>query len=113
MANACPPAEAAVLIELAGMSVKNAVGPSKATFVVKRGPTAGSAHAYVRAAPTRASYDWQSSIDGERWVSIPSTVRADAEFHGLEAATLYWFRHRRVTKEGISDWSEAVSYRAG
>ena len=113
MANACPSTEAAVLIELAGMSVKNALGPSKATFVVKPGRTADSAHAYARAAPTRASYDWQWSTDGERWVSIPSTVRADAELRGLEAATLYWFRYRSVTKAGISDWSDAVTYRAG
>lgn len=113
MANASTADDAALLIELAGMSVKNALGPSKQAFVVKRGPTADSAHAYARARRTRASYEWQMSTDGERWVSVPSTVRADAAFHGLEALTLYWFRYRTVTREGTSDWSDAVSFRAG
>ena len=85
------------------MSVKHAVGPSKATFGVKRSRMADSSHAYARAAPARASQDGQSSTDGERWVSTPWIVQADAELPGLEAATLYWFGYRSLTKEGISD----------
>jgi hypothetical protein len=109
MADQAPAAEAAAIIERAGMSVKDVAGPSKATFVVKAGRVTGSAHAYARAAKTRASFDWQLSSDGERWVSIASTVRADATFDELTAGTLYWFRYRTVTKEGTSDWSEPVS----
>ena len=83
--------------------MKHALGPSKATFGVKRSRTADSAHACARAAPARASQDGQSSTDGERWVSIPWTVQADAELHGLEAASPYWFDYRSLTKERISD----------
>jgi hypothetical protein len=108
-----PPAEAAAIIERAGMSVKNVAGPSKATFVVKPGRTADSAHAYARAAKTRASYEWQYAIAEEPWLSIAPTVRADAEFHELAAGTTYWFRVRTVTKAGVSDWSEVVTLVAG
>ena len=94
--------EAAAIAKGAGMSVKNAAGPSKATFVVKQGRAPRSARAYARAAKTRASYDWQYSIDGERWLSIATTVRANAEFEDLVLGTRYWFRCRCVTKEGVS-----------
>ena len=65
----------------------------------------GSRHAYARPARTRASFDWQLLRDGERWVSIASTVR----FEGLTAGAFYGLPYRTVTSEGISDWSPPVS----
>jgi hypothetical protein len=111
LANFSPSVEqAAELIARSGMSVKESAGPSKPTFEVKPGRTSGSAHAYARAPKTRTSYDWQYSVDGERWLSIPSTVRADAEFEGLVAGTRYSFRCRTTTRAGVSDWSEVVVF---
>jgi hypothetical protein len=95
------------------MSVKDVAGPSKATFVVTRGRVPSSAHAYARAAKSRASYDWLYSTDGERWLSLPTTVRADAELEELAPGTVYLFRVRWTTKEGVSDWNEVVTYLAG
>jgi hypothetical protein len=106
VADAYPPLEAAAVIERAGMSVKDARGPSKPDFVVKEGPVSGSVHLYARAATTRASYHWQYSPDGEPWLSAPETMRADAVLEGLAAGTSYGFRYRVVTREGISGWSE-------
>ncbi len=106
------PDEAAGIAVRAGLRVKNTAGPSKATFAVKPGRTPGSARAYARAAKTRASYEWQYSSDGVHWLSVPTTVRADAHIEGLVAGAQYWFRCRSVTKDGVSDWSEVVVCRA-
>jgi hypothetical protein len=113
IANGLPPPEAAVVIERSGMNVKDARGPSKGAMVVKRGRTPDAAHVYAKAAKTRASYEWQRSDDGERWVSFAITHQADAATDGLVAGTLYWFRLRTSTKDGVSDWTEPVAYRAG
>jgi hypothetical protein len=102
------PADAAAIVVRSGMSVKNVAGPKKAPFVVKQGPVTGSAHAYARAARTRASYEWQCSLGGVGWVDIAPTVKADAEFRGLAAGRRYFFRYRCVSKAGVSDWSDVV-----
>jgi hypothetical protein len=108
LASAKPPEEAAEVIVRAGFSVKNARGPSKRAFAVKPGRTPGSVRAYAKAAASRASYDWQTSKDGTTWVSIASTTRADATFEGLLAGRPAWFRCRSLTKDGASDWSDAL-----
>jgi hypothetical protein len=103
------PGEEAVIIARAGMRVKNARGPSKPTFEAKQLPVSGAVHLFARAAKSRASYEWQYSTDEEHWLSGAPTVRADATLHGLAYGTVYFFRYRTVTKEGVSDWSQIVS----
>ena len=91
--------------------MKDAKGPSKSALRVKQGPTSGSAHAYARAATTRASYEWQYAPEGGAWVSLPRTVRADARLDGLVPGTTYSLRVRNLTKDGTSDWLGPVTFR--
>jgi hypothetical protein len=100
---------AEAVIASAGMSVKRSSGHAKPDFVAKRGPLPGTARLVARAPRTRASYDWQRSTDGETWIDLERTVRADAEVRDLAAATRYLFRYRTVTKDGVGDFSQVVS----
>jgi hypothetical protein len=101
--------DAAAIIERSGMSVKRSSGHGKPEFEAKLGRVSGSVHLVARAAKTRASYDWAYSLDGATWMLRPSTVRADAVIPNLAPRTRYFFRFRRVTKDGVGDWSQIVS----
>ena len=104
------PFEVAVaIVTNAGMSVKNASGPSKPDFEVKLGKVSGTVHLFARAAKTRASYEWQYRTPETPWTSAEPTVRADAVLSGLTPGVSYSFRYRAVTKAGVGDWSQVVS----
>jgi hypothetical protein len=103
------PGEQAAIIARAGMSVKDARGPSKPTFEAKQLPVSGKVHLFARAEKRRASYDWQYSKGEDAWLSGPRTVRADVTLEGLVRGAVYFFRYRTVTKEGVSDWRQSVS----
>jgi hypothetical protein len=95
------------------MDVKDARGPSKPLLRIVPGPLASAAHVYARAERTRASYEFQYAREGDAWVSIAPTVRADAPLEGLVPGLSYSVRVRTATKAGLSDFSEPVTFRAG
>ena len=112
VANASPGAAEAVIAS-AGMSVKGSSGHGKPDFEAKQGPTSGTARLVARAAKVRASYDWQQSSDGMTWVDLARTMRADADVEGLSAGTRYVFRVRKLTQDGIGEWSQVVALLVG
>lgn len=97
------------IITNAGMYVKNATGPVKGGFVVKQGRVSGMARMIALAERTKASYDWQYSLDGVTWISVASTVWAHQDVTGLVPARVYFFRYRSLTRAGVGDWSQVVS----
>jgi len=98
------------LIQSGGMSIKKtAVRPSR-LFNAKAGATSGTAKLVAQSAARRASYEWQTSIDGGKtWVSAPSTLQAKTSVGGFTPGTSVMFRYRPVTKTGEADWSQAVT----
>ena len=102
------PGEAEALIASAGLHVKGSSGHPKPNFVAKQGRTSSTARLLVKAPRVRTSYDWQQSSDGESWIDLPRTMRADADVSELVAGSRYFFRYRTLTKEGVSDWSQVV-----
>jgi hypothetical protein len=105
------PAEAASIIQAAGMSEKGSSGHFKGGFEVKQGGVSGSARLIAVAEKTRASYDWEYSTDGTSWIRLDSTVRANTTVEGLIPGKMYFFRYRTVTKAGTSNWSQVISLR--
>ncbi len=69
----------------------------------------GTAKLIAKAVATRASYEWQYSIDQKTWTSAPSTLQARTDILALTAGTAYCFRVRGVTKAGEGNWSQVVS----
>jgi hypothetical protein len=112
VANASP-GEAEAIIASAGMSVKRSSGHPKPAFEAKQGPVSGTALLVAKAPKTRASYDWQSSLDGIVWVDLERTMRADTAVSGLVACNRYLFRYRVLKKDGVGDFSDAVSLLVG
>lgn len=101
--------EGAAVIERAGLQVKRRGTRSKANLTARRGPVSGEARLVAKSAGDRVSYEWQRSFDGVTWSGVPSTRKANTVVRGLTPGVWVYFRHRVVTKDGVSDWGQAVS----
>jgi hypothetical protein len=103
------PAEAAVIIERAGMSVKKPPSRNKAPFEARQGRVSGSAERVAKAVAKRASYEWQYSTDQASWVIAATTLQADVVVSGLTPGVEYFFRFLPLVKTGLGDFSQVVS----
>ncbi len=103
------PASAESIIEAAGMSTRKLVTHPKNDIKVEQGAVSGTATLIAKAVATRASYEWQYSIDQKTWTSAPTTLQAKTDILALAVGTAYFFRVRGVTKAGEQNWSQVVS----
>jgi hypothetical protein len=103
------PEHAGSIIEGSGMSEKRAAVQHKAPFALTRGPVSGSVVLKVRSAGDRARYAWQWSTDGVLWHDAPPTQQAQTTIKGLPVGKRCWFRFRVTLKDGVKDWSQALS----
>jgi hypothetical protein len=104
------PQGAAAIIESAGMDVKRSSGHGRAQFKAAKGPNPGSVSLIAQREKTRASYEWQCSVDGVTWVTALWTVKASAILRGLEEGKRYFFRMRSVTKQGMRDFGQVITF---
>lgn len=105
-------ANAAAIITSASMALRKVPVRPKRAFSVKPGPVAGSVKIVTPSAGTRVSYDWESSADGgATWQPLPTTLQARTAMTGLQVGSTYSFRYRAVTKNGVGDWSEPVTFK--
>ena len=70
----------------------------------------GSVVVVAKAAGDRATYEWQYARLGEPWMDVAPTRQAKKMLDGLVPAVMYQFRVRAVTREGRSDFRDAVSF---
>ena len=82
----------------------------KPQLAVKAGPVSGSVVVVAKAAGDRATYEWQYARLGEPWMDVAPTRQAKKMLDGLVPAVMYQFRVRAVTREGRSDFRDAVSF---
>jgi hypothetical protein len=108
VANASP-ADAAAIIQSAGMGVRKVTLRTKGELAVQQGAVSGAVKLTAKAVAARACYEWQYSTDQKTWTEVPPTLKAKADISGLTAATAYFFRFRGITKTGTGDWSQVVS----
>jgi len=102
------PARARAIIESAGLTVVTRTPRRKPNLAAKYGTIPGRIVLEGKAV-RGASYHWQMSIDQKTWTDLPESVKATLTVDGLTPATTYSFRFRTLTKDGLSDWSGAVS----
>jgi len=98
--------DAEAVVVSSGMSVKQSAGPSKADFAAKQLAKSGSVRLEVRDPGVEASFDWQWSTDGVHWADAGRTVHTHLDLHELTPGTVYFFRYRTLTSEGLTDWSD-------
>jgi hypothetical protein len=51
-------------------------------------------------------HEWQYSADQVTWTVIPGTRQAKTTVSGLPVGVALHFRHRTLTKDGYSEWSD-------
>jgi hypothetical protein len=103
------PENGPAIIASAGVAVGKTRVHAARAFTAQQGPVSGSAHLTAIVAARRASYEWQSSVDGgHTWVTAPGTLKASATITGLPVGVSVQFRSRAVTKAGEGDWSQSV-----
>ena len=104
------PENSAAIIQSAGMSVKKVPVHKPRVFAATQGAVSGTVKLATAAAGNRASYDWETSVDGGKtWAPLPSTLQAKTTVAGLTAGTTVLFRYRAVTKTGVADWAQPVA----
>ena len=102
-------AAGAAIIEGAGMTVSKKPERTKAPFAARYGVIPGRVRLDVKAVRRPVTFYWQMSTDQKTWTSLPDTPYARTTIDGLTAATVYYFRFRTLTKDGVSDWSLVIS----
>jgi hypothetical protein len=104
------PANSAAIIASAGMGTRKIPAIHKRVFSATPGTVSGTMKLVTDAAAPRASYEWQSSIDGGKtWVALPTTLQAKTTVLGLTPGATVTFRYRAVTKTGEGDWAQPIS----
>ena len=104
------PANAAAMIQAAGMTLRKTTLHDKAALSIKQGTVTGTVVLAAKAAGRRAAYGWQYSTDQKTWTNVPPTIQAKAGVSGLTAGTLYYFRVQPLLPAGEQNWSEIVSF---
>jgi hypothetical protein len=78
---------------------------------LKQGAESGSVELWIQHPGISSSFDFQASTDGSHWFDVGRSVHARFRLTGLVPGTLYWFRHRALTRDGVGDWSDPITFR--
>jgi hypothetical protein len=103
-------AQAAGIITSAGMLIKKVTVQDKPELALYQGATTGTARARAKSRGRGVTYWWEFSSDQKTWSSASATRVANTSFANLTPGTLYYFRFQALTKAGLSDWSQIVSF---
>jgi hypothetical protein len=103
------PDHAEEIIRSAGMGVRKSGSKPKPPLAASAGSVSGTARLAAFVGKSRASHEWQWSLDQKAWNSAASTLQGKTTIAGLTPGAVVYFRHRMVTKAGESDWSQVVT----
>jgi hypothetical protein len=105
------PANAAAIINSAGMVVKKQPFHVKNDLNFRKATVSGSVVVMARVGSRqKQSHEWEYSIDGGKtWLPIAPTTQAKITIAGLTAGSTVQVKHRAITKTGPSPWTDAAS----
>jgi hypothetical protein len=83
---------APAIIKGAGLSVKKTATRKPRVFAALAGATSGTVKIEAPSAGHRASYEWQSSLDGKTWTDLGATLQAKTAMTGQTPGTVLQFR---------------------
>jgi hypothetical protein len=111
------PEEAASTIEAAGLTVARVGKHTKPILAVTKGPTPGSVNLDANATALGAGgkkktfFNWQSTVDGKVFVSLPSTPKCRTSAAGFTPLNEVGFRVSVTNSDGIAgEWSQIVTF---
>ena len=109
-------AQAVSTLQAGGVAVAIAPSHSKAILVIKQGP-AGSVSLDANVAALTAglrgkfSFNWESTLDGKSFATLPSTPNHLTTVANLTPMTSYGFRVSVTNAAGVSQpWSQVVYF---
>jgi hypothetical protein len=108
IADSTPGQEEAIILA-AGMAVKRVTPRQPRVFTALPGAVSGSALLQAPRVAARKSVYWEWSVDQKTWTDAPQTLKAVTTISSLTPGTMYYFRFRALTKDGLTDWSQIVS----
>ena len=105
------PANAAAIINSAGMVVKKQSLRSKNDLNFRKVASAGTVVVMARVASRqKESHEWEYSTDsGKTWLPLPPTTQAKTTIIGLTSGTTIQVKHRALSKAGMGAWTDAAS----
>ena len=110
VADAQVTAEDAIAVILsAGMLVKKVGKRFKAELAAKNTGIPGTVLLLAHGLRRQATYYFEYSFDQQTWTSAPDVLKASVTLTGLATMQMYYFRFRRLTRTGMSDYSQVVS----
>ena len=103
------PDRAEAIIQSSGMNVGKPRTWTKRPLKARYGDAPGTVVLDAKALPRPVQYRWQMSTDQKTWIDLPETFKTKTVVGGLVPATVYSFRLRTVTNDGLSEWSSPVT----
>jgi len=100
----------AAIAESAGMRLRKLAKQVKAALAVVQGRVSGSVVCRIKAPGIPATYYLMYSLDEKGWVSAPDSTTCKIAVSGLTPGQTYYFRYRMLTRKGMSDLSQTVSF---
>jgi len=109
--------QAAAVIKAGGLPVAMVPKRAKGVLEIRRGPASGSvvldANVGALTAGLRGKFffNWQSTVDGKTFVTLPSTPRHKTTVANLGPLTSYGFRVAVTDSAGVlGEWSQIVFF---
>jgi len=82
----------------------------KAALTITQGLVSGTVVCDAKAVARQATYYFSYSVDEKNWVSVPETMTCKITISGLTPGQTYYFRFRALTRKGMGDPSQIVSF---
>jgi hypothetical protein len=101
---------AAAIADSAGMRLKKTMRRYKAAFAVVQGSVSGAVVCNIKVPGIPTTYYLSYSQDEKSWVSAPDSMLCKITVSGLTPGQTYYFRYRTLTRKGMSDFSQIVSF---
>jgi len=94
------------IVESAGMKLKKMTPRSKYERGVEAGTTLGSLVCTAPYSRARDTQEWDYSTDGKTRIFLGGSRKAKVTFTGLPVGVPLYVRHRLLTKDGYTEWSD-------
>jgi hypothetical protein len=103
------PTHAVLIASRAAMTLWSRRNHNKAHLAVKR-VQSGVVKLRAKAVRGAKTNEWQYSLDGGKtWIDVEPTTGANVTISGLPLGKVVVYRHRVVTKNGRTNWSQPIS----
>ena len=96
----------AAIVESAGMKLRKVTPRPKNVLGIEAGTPTGSLDCTAPRSLARDTNEWEYSVDQKTNVFLGGSRKAKVTFTGLPVGVPLYVRHRLLTKDGYTEWSD-------